>query len=112
MAERDDLNVPMIATVGAVSVILTVACVIAVQSLYFTYANSETERKVVQAPTVNADSRLAEQEAKLLRYGWVSRDEGTVTIPIDRAMQLVVEEYRSAASASLETKPPPSEGRD
>ena len=69
MAQRDDLNVPMIATVGAVSVILTIASVFAVQSLYFSYANSETERNVVQAPTANADSRLAEQEAKLARYG-------------------------------------------
>lgn len=102
MAERDDLNVPMIATVGAVSVILTVAIVIAVQALYFNYANSETMRKVIEAPTVNADSRLAEQEAKLARYGWVNRAEGTVTVPIERAMELVVDEYR-ASEPSLAT---------
>ena len=106
MAERDDLNVPMIATVGAVSVILTIASVLAVQALYFIYANSETERKVVQAPTANADSRLAEQEAQLSRYGWVNREEGTVTIPIDRAMQLVVEDYRLRRSAPSQTNPP------
>ena len=92
MAERDDLNVPMIATVGSVSVILTVAIVFAVQALYLAYARSETQRKVVQAPTASADSRLAEQDAKLARYSWVNRAEGTVTIPIERAMELVVEE--------------------
>ena len=103
MAQRDDLNVPMIATVGAVSVILTIASVFAVQALYFSYANSETERKVVQAPTANADSRLAEQEAKLARYSWVSRDDGTVTIPIERAMRLVVEEYRTGPAPHKDT---------
>ncbi len=112
MVERDDLNVPIIATVGAVSVILTIASVFAVQALYFSYANSENQRKVVKVPTSNADSRLAEQEAKLARYGWVSREDGTVTIPIERAMRLVVEEYRFAVSASVETNPPPSDGRD
>jgi hypothetical protein len=99
MAERDDLNVPMIATVGAVSVILTVAIVFAVRAMYFSYANSETQRKVIEAPTVNADSRLAEQEAKLARYSWVNRAQGTVTIPIERAMELVVEEYRDQSSS-------------
>ena len=106
MAQSDDLNVPMIATVGVVSVILTIAAVFAVQALYFRYANSEQQRKVVQAATVDADSRLAEQEAKLARYSWVSREEGTVTVPIDRAMQLVVEEYRLGASDSSEVVPP------
>ena len=103
MAERDDLNVPMIATVGAVSVILTIASVFAVQSLYFSYANSENHRKVIEAPTSNADSRLAEQEAKLARYSWISRENGTVTIPIERAMRLVVEEYRSEPPAHKDT---------
>ena len=103
MAERDDLNVPMIATVGAVSVILTIASVFAVQALYFSYANSENQRKVVEAPTSNADSRLAEQEAKLARYGWVSREDGTVTIPIERAMRLVVEEYRTGPAPHKDT---------
>ena len=95
MVERHDLNIPVISVVGAISVILTVAIVLAVQALYFNYANSETQRKIVQAPTVSADSRLAEQDAKLARYSWVNRAQGTVTIPIERAMQLVVEEMRT-----------------
>ena len=106
MAQRDDLDVPTIATVGAVSTILTIAAVFAVQALYFSYASSEIDRKVVSVPTANADSRLAEQEAKLARYSWVSRDEGRATVPIERAMQLVVEEYRLGAMASSETLPP------
>ena len=110
MAQSDDLNVPMIATVGAVSVILTIAAVFAVQALYFRYANAENQRKVVQAPTVNADSRLAEQEAKLARYSWVSREEETVAVPIDLAMQLVVEEYRLGASISSDAVPPTDRG--
>ena len=110
MAERDDLNVPMIAAVGAVSVFLTVACVFAVQAIYFNYSKLEIERKVVQAPTADADSRLAEQEAKLARFSWVSREEGKVAIRIDRAMQLVVDEYRVGTSATAEMSTLPGRG--
>ena len=108
MVERDDLNVPVIAMVGVVSVIVTVAIVFAVQALYYNYANSETERKVVQAPTVDADSRMAEQEAKLARYSWVDRAKGTVTIPIEQAMKLVIEDLRASGSKTTKNKFPKS----
>ena len=94
MAEQENLNIPMIATVGVVSVVLTAATVIAVQALYFNYAADEIERKVVAAPTADADSKLAEQIAKLSRYSWANREKQIVTIPIERAMRLVVQEKR------------------
>ena len=103
MVERDDLDVSMTATVGIVSVILTIATIYAVQALYFNYANTESVRKVVQVPTADADSRLAEQEAILARYSWVNRAERKVTIPIERAMNLVVEELRAKQSSSATT---------
>ena len=107
MAEKDDVNVPMIATVGVVSVLLTIATVYAVQALYFERVRSENERKVVLAPTADADSRLAEQEAKITRYSWIKRGDGIVAIPIDRAMQLIVDEYRGkkGANVNLESSP-------
>ncbi len=109
--EQDDLNVPMIATVGAVSVILTVAIIYAVQALYFNFANSEAQRKVFLAPTADSDSRLAEQEAVLTRYSWVNRETNRVTIPIDRAMKLVIRDLQGgsapgrSSSAQVERTP-------
>ena len=103
MAQQDDLNVPMIATVGGISVLLTVATVYAVQAMYFRYSNDEIDRKVILAPTTDSDGKLAEQEAKLSRYSWVDRDAGTVAIPIERAMQLVVDELRVESPRSGET---------
>ena len=94
---------------SAFSVIVTVAIVFAVEALYFSYANTEIQRKVVEAPTADANSKLAEQDAKLTRYSWVSREKGTVTIPIDRAMTLVTEEV--AATQQLDpTQADPSHG--
>ena len=79
MAERNDLNVPVIASVGAVCVLLTIATVFAVQALYFNYAQVESQRKVIQSPTRKSDSRIAEQDAVLARYGWVSQAETAVS---------------------------------
>ncbi len=98
MVERDNVNVPMVATVGIVSVLISIAIIFALQALYFNYANDEMRRKVTEVPTVTSDSKLAEQEAKLTRYSWISRDDGTVTIPIERAMRLVVAEQRAEAN--------------
>ena len=95
MAEQENLNIPMIVTVGLISVVLTAVSVIAVQALYFNYATAETQRKVVEAPTADADSKLAEQIAKLSRYSWTDREKGVVTVPIERAMRLVVQEKRT-----------------
>jgi hypothetical protein len=48
----------------------------------------------VDAPTVEANNLIAEQEARINRYGWIDRDKGQVAIPINRAMELVTNEYR------------------
>ncbi len=98
MAEPENLNIPMIVTVGVVSVVLTFASVFAVQALYYQYFAAQMELKVVEAPTADADSKLAEQNAKLARYSWANREQGVVTIPIERAMRLVVREQRSSQS--------------
>lgn len=95
MAERDDLNVSMIATVGVVSVTLTVVSVFAVRALFNSYLRAEKQRKVIQIRAVDSDSKLAEQEARLTRYSWVNREQGTATIPIELAMRLVVAELRA-----------------
>ncbi len=95
MIEKDDFNVTTIAAVGAISVLLTIATIFGVRALYVTYANRETQRKVIDVPTLDSDSKLAEQEAKLNRYGWSNREQGTVTIPIDRAMEIVARELRA-----------------
>ena len=96
MAEKENLDIPMVLTVGIVSVVLTVASVIGVQALYYSYQNQEVDRKVTSLPTSSANSKLAEQDAKLARYAWADREKGKVVIPIERAMTLTAKEYEEA----------------
>lgn len=42
-------------------------------------------------PWAELDSLLTKQRERLTTYGWVDRENGVVRIPLDRAMQLLVE---------------------
>jgi hypothetical protein len=49
--------------------------------------------RVFQRPfalETSAKRSLAEQRAQLGQYGWVDRERGVISIPIDRAMESVV----------------------
>ncbi len=92
MQRYNDLNTPMIALVGFLGMLLTFIVIVALQVLYYTTANRRDDQKIVNVPTTSSNSALAEQEVKLTRYGWINRDEKQVAVPIERAMQLVVDE--------------------
>ncbi len=51
--ETSDLDVPMIVTIGVVSVALTIALILAIQALYYRSAKVENERKVVAAGDIH-----------------------------------------------------------
>ena len=52
------------------------------------------ETSLVSTGGGRGDEARARQRALLDEYGWVDRDAGIARIPIDRAMDLVLEERR------------------
>lgn len=97
-AQADDLNTPVIAVVGFVSAILTFAIVVGLQAGYHQYANYlHNESKVAKPGSDASTAIIASQKATMNDYGWVNKQEGKVALPIDRAMQLVVNEYSTKA---------------
>ena len=98
MERHNDLNSAKIAWVGFLGALVTFIVILAMQVLYYSAVVQETEQKVIQAPTTQSDTLLAEQAVKLTRYGWIDREKQQVTIPIDRAMELVVNDLSAAPS--------------
>lgn len=49
------------------------------------------ERGWTSTPQATRDARAA-QSARLAEYAWVDRAQGVVAVPIERAMQIVVDE--------------------
>ena len=92
MARYDDLNIRAIAVVGFISCVLVVAIVIGLQALFHNYERDLATRR--PADTRQSDNLIAEQESRLRQKGWINREEGTVAIPIDQAMEIVVQELR------------------
>jgi hypothetical protein len=97
MERYNDTNTPMIAFVGVVSTVVLFAAIVGLQVLYYTLAEQDYRRKVVEAPTIESDSIIAEQQIQLTQYGWLDREQNKVAIPIDRAMERVVADLQALA---------------
>jgi hypothetical protein len=49
-------------------------------------------------PTASWEQQRSEKRNELRTYGWVERDAGRARIPIERAIDLIVERHRVATS--------------
>ncbi|QDT94068.1 hypothetical protein [Gimesia algae] len=104
-AAYDDLDTTMIAYVGAVGTIITFFIVFAVAALDMSFEKKQNVEKVIEVPEVNSDSILASQAAALTEYRWIDQDKKIVAVPIDRAMELTVQEEQDKQK-QVKTKTP------
>ncbi|HUU82641.1 MAG TPA: hypothetical protein VM243_03960 [Phycisphaerae bacterium] len=96
-----DPNTPATVLVGVVGAILTFVVIVALQALFYN-VESQTVSRVNQGDPRRLSRRRAEQLEAINSYGWVDRQEGTVTVPIDRAMELVLDELAESGSSGAE----------
>jgi hypothetical protein len=97
MERYNDMHTPLIAFVGVVGTVVLFATIISLQVLYYTLTEADYRRKVVEAPTIESDSIIAEQQIQLTQYGWLDREQNKVAIPIGRAMERVVADLQALA---------------
>lgn len=95
--ETDDPDALTTATVGIVGTILVIIVVVFVQGLYESERRDEFQRKVVDEIPEELRSLRAAQRARLEQTGWVDKPNGFVAIPIERAMELMVEDKNPGA---------------
>ena len=88
----DDPNVAASAVIGIISAILLFVIIVVLQAYFYQAEQGELERKVYSQPYQALQQLDANQIELLNSYGWVSEAEGTVHIPIQRAMELVAAE--------------------
>lgn len=88
----DDPNVAASAVVGIIAAILLFVIIVVLQAYFYSAEQGELERKVWSQPYETLQQLDANQLEQLNSYGWISEAEGTVHIPIDRAMDLVAAE--------------------
>lgn len=86
--QKDDIDVSMVAIVGAFFCILVFICIVALQAWFYTFKNAEMAAVSKTSPQL--EEIVALQQGKLARYDWADQNKTAVRLPIDRAMELVV----------------------
>ncbi|MHC4260956.1 MAG: hypothetical protein ACYSWX_00385 [Planctomycetota bacterium] len=91
-AEQDSLPVGRLFVIGFSGIVITYIIVLLVQGLYFAGEREQWEEKVVAIPVEEADQTLSAQAESNRSYGVVDSEAGTYQIPVERAMELMLEE--------------------
>ena len=91
MAKYDDLDVKRIFNVGIISVVVTAVTALAVQVVYYYMLDATMQQKTAQSNYRRQNAVLTDQTDSISNYG-VDADTGNITIPIDKAMDLIVKE--------------------
>lgn len=90
---RQDVNIPLILTVGVVSVLLLVVVILGAQAWFAYQRELERQRKWAAAPVIREMVTLqdlrSQQLASLGKYAWADQQKQTVVIPIEQAISVV-----------------------
>jgi hypothetical protein len=95
--ENQDPKNPLIAFLLISSCLFVVAVCAFLSWMFIVARDNEHNRKIDQASYTDLQEFRKAEDAKLNSYQYIDKDKGVVRIPIERAMQLMAEEAKSAA---------------
>ena len=87
------MSLPMILGIALGIGLMVWSGVIVLEAWFNTRMQQEHESKVIVPPMVELQAYKAEQSSLLETYRWLDREAGVVQLPVERAMQLVVQEH-------------------
>lgn len=103
MAAYDDLNVKQIFVVGIGSIVVTAVTALAVQVVYYWLVEWQEAETRQASNYTRQNAILAEQQAEISNYG-VDEATGKIVIPIDVAMENLVQEKAKESSSAFTTE--------
>jgi len=104
MANQDELNTPMVALVGFLGVVIVFVTIVFLVVVYRQVETGLQYENDLSQPYGEITDLVTRQRNSLASYGWVDQDKGLVSMPISRAMDLVVAEITSTGRADV-TRP-------
>jgi hypothetical protein len=108
-AEDDKPKNGVITVFIVATVLIVVLMVIGVRELFIVVFDSEVNNKVLTVQASDLRALRAVEQQRLTHYQWVSQKEGVVRIPVDRAVELTLANYRSPPAAPTKEEPKPTE---
>ena len=109
--EQDRPKNRMLGVIVFSTLALLTVIVIIVSQIFRSVFNHEVSTKQLEHQGSELRELRAQEQAKLSRYQWVSQKDGVVRIPVDRARELTLLEYRSRAARPAASAPSPVEAR-
>jgi len=86
----EDLSTSRIAAIGIVGVLLLLVLILGTEA-FFGWQSEAELAMYDNAPTYGLENLKAAQLEKINQYRWVDREKQLVAIPIDQAMQIMVQ---------------------
>ncbi|HYO07924.1 MAG TPA: hypothetical protein VER17_03055 [Tepidisphaeraceae bacterium] len=102
MAQREQANVPLLLTIGAVSGFLLIVLALGLQAWYLREVQQEVRAKWDDVPLQPITDIRARQLNDINTYRWVNREQNRVAIPIDQAIKIVAQNQGKLPSAKAE----------
>ncbi len=100
MAMQDKVDTGKLAMVAVVGALVVTLVVVVAELLYYRLDDElQLRRNVLTTPRALRDYR-AEQEEKLSTYRWVDQQAQAVAIPIERAMELTLQDFKDGKMES------------
>ncbi|MEP3482608.1 MAG: hypothetical protein ABJZ55_25420 [Fuerstiella sp.] len=96
----DTVNTSGIVLVGFISAILTFAIIIAVQAMFYSAKQAELVKKDVNVADATVIEAITQQRQKLTGYSWADDKKKKVSIPIEQAMAMVIENEAAKSEGS------------
>ena len=93
MVERQNINIPLITTIGLISAVLLFVIMLGLQAWFYTEVEDERVIKHEGQKNWNLANQDMEQEERLQTYRIVDQGKQTVAIPIDEAIKMTAKRY-------------------
>ena len=93
-----DPDSPRVALVLALGGVLLLVIIFLLQAFYYAYENRALGERVYGVEYTELRQLRADHQEQLRGYRWVNEKAGEVAIPIDRAIDLYVEEQQRGSS--------------
>lgn len=90
MAYKQEVNIPLIVTIGIVSAILLIVVILGMEAWFKSEEQAQFEIEAAANPNQTLERLRDDQLSNINAYHWVNRDKGLVTIPIADAMKQIV----------------------
>jgi len=95
-----DMNFPLIGTIAVISVLVVFSTIVFTEAWFFSVKNRELESKSMAVVNQTRNDLRISQLQRIGTYRKVDEKHGVYAIPIERAMELVVQERGGSTSVS------------